>query len=235
MIHLSLIIPVYNEDARLARGLMQILSYVAKQNYRWEIIVVDDGSATPVSTLVGKKKRGVSIIRLEKNQGKGAAIAAGVRRAKGRYIVFSDIDLSTPIRTLKPMLLQLSSADIVIASRRHKKSRIIAHQPAVREFAGRLFTALSNLLCDTGVSDATCGFKGFRRDVAKRLFSLSQIKRWVFDTEILFLARNYGYSVMEIPVSWRNAKGSKVRFVDAISSLIDLVRIRVYDARGQYT
>lgn len=265
MTYLSLIVPVYNERARLVRGVRRIMSYLRKQPYPWECILVDDGSTKPVRTLPIISKLSFEmggrffVIRLAKNQGKGAAIAAGVQRAKGKYIVFTDIDLSVSIRSLKRVLDVLDngscrahfnsrnrsnmlfkipgierSCDIVIASRRHTKSRIVVHQPFVREFSGRIFTFLSNTICNAGVTDATCGFKGFRKDVAKQLFQKSKIKRWVFDTEILFLARKSGYSIRELPVSWSNVSGSRVRAGDSFASLIDLFKIRMYDAKGIY-
>jgi dolichyl-phosphate beta-glucosyltransferase len=238
MIHVSLIIPVYNEHARLIRGVAAIHTYLKAQTYSWEFILVDDGSDIPVSKVINQKHYRVSIIRLPKNQGKGAAIAAGVRRAKGEYIVFSDIDLSVPISRLRDVLYIFNKRkplfDIVIASRRSPGSQIVVHQPITRELSGRMFTFLSNTICTVGVSDATCGFKGFRARAAKRLFATSKIKRWVFDTEILFLARRYGYSIVELPVSWSNKSGSRVQAGDTITSLFDLLKIRLNEWNGEY-
>lgn len=234
MVRLSFIVPVYNEHARLIRGIEAIHKHLNAQPYSWEFILVDDGSDIPVTNVINKKKYRVSIVRLPKNQGKGAAIAAGVNRAKGRYVVFSDIDLSVPLQSLKPLLSQLNAYDIVIGSRRSQGAKIIVHQKRARELLGRIFTWLSDAVCRAGVSDATCGFKGFRAGVARRLFATSKIHRWVFDTELLFLARKYRYSILELPVSWSNREGSKVKIGDMVVSFIDLLKIRVYDAGGMY-
>ena len=232
-IDVSVIIPVYNEDKRLTTGVERVISYLTHQRYRWELILVDDGSKEPVQKRISKMK-GVSVIRLPKNMGKGRAIAAGVSRAKGKAIVFTDVDLSVGIEMLKPMLAALREYPVVIGSRRKRGAKILVHQPVFRESAGRVFTVLSNFLCATHVADVTCGFKGFTSEAAKSLFSLQKINRWVFDTEVVFLARKKGLMIYELPVAWVNKEGSKVRPWDSVTSLIDLIRIRLSDARGEY-
>ena len=233
---LSLIIPAYNETVRLTRGLSRVTAFLSGKRYAWEIIIVDDGSKIPVKKLLhmAYSHLPVKIFRLNKNYGKGKAIAYGVSRATGKNIVFSDADLSVPIVVVDAIMEQLKHHPVVITSRRSRASEIVVHQPVAREAAGRLFTMLSNTICSTEVTDVTCGCKGFTRDTAKRLFGTSRIYRWVFDTEILYLARKYGYSIAEIPVHWSNKEGSKVRLKDSIGSLYDLLRIRWYDMRGEY-
>ena len=241
----SLIIPVYNEQKRLSHGLSGILSYLMKQPYSWEIILVDDGSRVPVKVFledIGKTKEfpydvaslPISLYRLPRNTGKGAAIALGVKKAVGTYIVFCDIDLSVPITNLSQVIARLKRYPVVIASRRLAQSRIVVHQTVIREFSGRIYTALSNILCKTAVADVTCGFKGFRGDIAKLLFAKRRINRWVFDTEIVFLARRHKYPVSELPVAWADKTGSKVQPFDAFWSLGDLLRVRWYAATGKY-
>jgi dolichyl-phosphate beta-glucosyltransferase len=241
---LSLIIPAYNETTRLVSGLYHALTYLSAKRYTWEIIVVDDGSKIPVTVVIGAARTvkllqlhrhfPLTVYRLEKNYGKGRAIAEGVKRANGRYIVFCDADLSVPISTVDEILAHLPRFPVVITSRRTQGSKIITHQTPMREAAGRIFTKLSNVLCATHVVDATCGCKGFTSDTAKRLFGASRIHRWVFDTEILFLARKYGIDIFELPVRWTNKEGSKVRGTDVLRSLYDLLLIRWYDMRGEY-
>jgi len=243
--HLTFIIPVYNETIRLISGLYMVLSYLKKQRYPWELIIVDDGSTPPVSVLLAQAKRRailrydirklpVRIVRLPKNSGKGAAVASGVKAARGVYIVFADIDQSVPVTELKPMLRLLPKHPVVIASRRIEGAKTVVHQTYIRETAGRVFTASANMICQTHVSDVTCGFKGFQRNIAKTLFRQSKIGRWVFDAEILFLARRMGFDVYEMPVAWTNKTGSKVRTIDSINSFIDLLHIRWNEARGAY-
>lgn len=226
----SLILPVYNEEKRLLPGLAQAISYLNKQSYAWEIILVDDGSLVPVRL----KKKGLTIFRLPKNMGKGAAIARGVSLAHGRYIIFSDIDFSVGVGAMQQFLHALRSSPIVIGSRRAPGAVIATHQPFMRETAGRIFTFLSNAVCRVRVRDATCGMKGFRMAAAKNLFARQKISRWVFDTEILFLARKAGIPITELPVVWRDAKGSKVTPMGMVQSIIDLAKIRMYEMRGLY-
>jgi len=244
-VKLSLIIPVYNEPIRLIPGLNTVLAYLIKCPYRWELILVDDGSDRPVTSLLKQAQKDqtlrfklaklpVSLYRLSRNQGKGAAIRKGVEQAQGEYLVFTDIDLSVPITTLSLLLKELPRYPVVIASRRLSGSRIAVHQSRAREFLGDIFTKLSNLICATGVSDVTCGFKGFRRVIAKKLFALSRINRWVFDSEILFLAQKNKLKIQELPATWTNQRGSKVRFSDVFTSLFELVKIRWYDWVGAY-
>lgn len=228
---LSLIIPVYNERARLISGISKVLVYLKRQSYSWELIIVDDGSEIPVKKFL-KNSFPLTIYRLQKNSGKGAAIRYGVTKAKGKFIVFSDIDLSVSIDFLTQMLRELQHHPVVIASRRLPESRIVVHQPYIREFSGRIFTAVSNILCNTAVADVTCGFKGYHRDTAQLLFGKSRINRWVFDTELVFLARKFGISVFEMPVDWKNKAGSKVKPWDSILSIIEVIKIRLYDMRS---
>jgi dolichyl-phosphate beta-glucosyltransferase len=232
----TLIIPCYNEEERFESGFIAGIQYLKSQRFTWEMLLIDDGSRVPVTRLVvGVMKRHqaefrrnlpVFVYRLPANTGKGAAIRLGVAKSRGEYIVFSDIDLSVPIENIVPLVGFLKKYGMVLASRRTSTSKIVVHQAPVREVAGRIFTALSNRICRTDVSDVTCGFKGYRRDVAKMLFLKSRIDRWVFDTEIVYLARKFGISIYEMPVDWSNKAGSKVKPGDSLQSFIDLIRIR---------
>lgn len=242
---LTLVVPVYNEIPRLLEGFGQITSYLTKQYKQCEILIIDDGSSvSPRQVLEASrykrmmnqmiKQKSLRIIRLEENQGKGAALFEGIRLAKGKYVVFTDIDCSVPMHFLPDLIEQLKTHDIAIGSRRLADSQILVHQPFLREFAGRIFTVLTNIICQLNVSDVTCGFKGFRTPVAQYLFSKQQIKRWSFDAEVLYLARKFGYSIAQVPVVWSNKTGSRVRFIDTIRSVIDLLVIRFHDIRNTY-
>lgn len=236
IIELTLIFPVYNEQERLTYGIRTALKYLMRQTYRWEVIVVDDGSYIPAAETLAAENLlfvpNLDVIRLWPNCGKGRAIAQGVAKARGKYIVFSDIDLSVPIATISKLLHDLKNHELVLASRRAQGSRILTHQPWLRETSGRIFTWLANVICGLRVTDATCGFKGFRKAAAKRLFKKMKIDRWVFDVEILYLARKLGYSVKEMAVTWADRKGTKVRFTDFFFTFFDLLRIRLNDNVG---
>ncbi len=264
----SIILPVYNETARLVPGLTAVVEYLAKQDSKkakkplrsrakkpqslkaikkltWEIIMIDDGSNVPaaevinhshlqstISKLIKQKKfRGY---RLSENQGKGKAIATGVFRAKGKYIVFMDIDGSVPITSLPQFMNSLKNSPIAIGSRRIPESVIAVHQPFFRETGGRIYTFLSQSMFSLSIHDATCGFKGFQRDVARDLFGRQKISRWAFDTELLALAVERGYAVEEIPVVWSNKMGSKVTVSDTLESFFDILRIYWYKVTDAY-
>lgn len=220
---LSLILPVFNESRRLKTGLTQAIDYLNRQNYSWEIIVVDDGSTDDSTQDISN----LYLIHTTRNFGKGHAVRLGVTAATGDYIVFSDIDFSVSIDHLPQFLAALKSIDIAIASRRLPHSRIAQHQPLLRESLGRGFTALSNFILGLDHSDLTCGFKAFRSQVAKDLFSRQKLNGWAFDSEILFLAQKSGYTVTEIPVSWHNHPLTKVNLVkDIANSFWSLIYIR---------
>ena len=242
----SLIVPVYNETDRLLLGVSEMLTVLLKQKDAWELLLVDDGSAYPIESVIKKhsalyarfrtlkSQKKMKVIALPTNSGKGAAIGAGVNESVYSDILFSDVDCSVPLSMITPFRAALKRADVVIASRRLPTSQIMVHQPFVREAAGRVYTFLSNSLYGLGVTDATCGLKAFRGSVAKTVFDLHRIHRWAFDTEILFLARKRHYTIEEVPVVWSNKIGSRVKFIDTTKAFTDLFTIRINDLKGLY-
>lgn len=234
----TLIIPLYNESERIEEGLKKALRYLPRTSYRTELILVDDGSkddTTQKATEMLKAYKHAKILSHSKNKGKGAAIKTGVKAASGKYVVFSDIDFSTPITEIVKLIDGLKVSDIVIGVRRDKKSLILKHQPKLRELLGQVFTKISNNLVTPGIVDATCGFKGFRNEVARDIFKRSRIERWAFDSEILFLAQKLDYSIRQVPVSWAHTEGTKVNMlIDGVQALSDIFKIRSNWSRGVY-
>jgi dolichyl-phosphate beta-glucosyltransferase len=235
----SLIIPAYNEEKRIGKSLEQIIRFCNAQGYPYEVLVVDDGSRDATVELIRRQFGAhgqLRVIEQPVRGGKGAAVKRGMLEGKGAYLLFSDADLSVPIELLPAFLSRLeNSCDIAIGSRRAPGAVIEIHQPFFRELMGRVFTWLSNLVLGLRHSDATCGFKGFRRDAAKDLFSRQQLHNWSFDSEILFIARLKGYRVAEIPVSWRNDQATKVcLWKDSIASFLGLLAIRKNRLLGRY-
>ena len=233
--YLSFILPVYDETSRLVQGLSAAISYLQKQRYAWELIIVDDGSYVPVSeflktTPIQRRLRNMphTIIRLPRNSGKGIAIREGVRAARGKYIIFSDVDFSVKISVLPHILAGFVRGPVVIASRRAPGSIIATHQPVLRETAGRLFTYVSNVLLGIHVYDITCGFKGFERRAARRLFRDLVIGGWVFDAELLWRARQLGIPIIEVPVRWSDKPGTHVHMRDIVHSWTDLMKFWIY-------
>jgi dolichyl-phosphate beta-glucosyltransferase len=238
-VYLSLIIPAFNEETRIGKSLEQILRFLKSQSYSFEVIVVDDGSSDGTSALVHDRYGDEPCVRLHGKplrRGKGAAVQEGMLQANGRFVFFSDADLSVPIETIPSFLSHLQNGcGIAIASRRRRGAKLERHQPAIREFMGGVFTRLSNWILALQHSDLTCGFKGFRREIAKELFSRQRLDSWSFDSEILYLAKIKGYRVSEIPVTWRDDAATKVRLLrDVVSSFLGLLFIRVNDYLGRY-
>lgn len=239
-IRLSVVVPAYNEAARLGATLERIREYLLGQNYSWEIVVVDDGSGDDtagVAERAGAADRRVRLLRNGTNRGKGFSVRNGVSQARGAYILFSDADLSTPIEDVEKLFPHLLSGkyDIAIGSRSLKDSDVRVHQPWYRELMGKIYNKLVRAIALRGFKDTQCGFKLFKADAAKEIFAKARIERFSFDVEALYLARKKGRRIVEVPVTWYNSPRSRVRVIsDPIQMFLDVVRIRLNDLRGLY-
>lgn len=227
-IYISIVVPVYNESKRID-NLPKIVKFFENTGQRSEILIVNDGSTdNTFDKLINlQKKYSFKLISYKKNKGKGFAIKKGMLQAKGGYRLFMDIDLSTPLKEYNKFISYFGNYDVIIGSRRTKGSNIVKHQPRIRESMGRVFTRVSQLILGLKLTDFTCGFKCFSAKSVKEIFSRQKIERWGFDSEILFLANKYGFSIKEIPVSWENNSSSRVKFPqDMIRSFWELLQIR---------
>lgn len=236
---LSIVIPAFNEERRLGASLVTLKAFLRWQRLNAEVLVVDDGSTDATATLVRKAAKafvGLRLLSQPGNQGKGAAVKAGVLASRGKQILFSDADLSTPLEELTGLQAALrQGADIAIGSRALDRSRISVRQPLYRELAGRVFNRLVQWVSVPGIRDTQCGFKLFKAPVAKRLFACQQVPRFGFDVEVLFLARLAGYRIDELSVRWVNSPETKVRPIrDGGRAFIDLALIRLYQFQGRY-
>ena len=234
---LSVVIPCFNEEARIGKTVHTIESYLIEKGLDYEIIMVDDGSSDETIVIAERhamNKKRFRAIQLEHNQGKGNAVKTGALKASKEWIVFSDADLSTPIETLDDFD-NYSIFDIIIGSRNLADSQIKIKQPFFRSTLGKLFPFLVKLLVVRGIQDTQCGFKLMRRNVAQKIFPKQRIKGFAFDVEFIFLAQKYGFSIKELAVEWSNAGGSKVNpIADSFRMLLSLVRIRMNDVLGKY-
>ncbi|MEW6096774.1 MAG: glycosyltransferase [bacterium] len=238
--YLSIVIPAFNEELRIKETLCKIVEYIKTKDYSYEIIVVDDGSIDRTVEVVKftaeSLKESITIIKNERNIGKGGAVKNGILKAKGEFILFSDADLSTPISELDKLLpLVEGEYDIAIGSRALPESDIKLHQPWYRENMGRIFNLFVRLIAVRGIKDTQCGFKCFKGSIAKEVSSKQYINRFGFDVEILFIAKKLGYKIKEVPIKWINSPHSRVHAIkDSSEMLMSLLKIRMNDLKGLY-
>ena len=238
-VELSIVIPAYQEAERISQSLERIDGYLAARGVRAEIIVVDDGSRDGTADVVRNAARAlrtpVRLLVSARNRGKGHALKLGFEAACGERILFSDADLSTPIDCADAVLAPLDEGfDFVLGSRKMEGAQLEVRQPWLRETLGKGFTLLARVLI-ANVSDVTCGFKAFRGDIGRDLFARVRLDDWSFDAEILLIARYRRCRFTEVPVSWQDREGTKVRLVrDMLSTLAGLVRMRTHLALGRY-
>jgi glycosyltransferase involved in cell wall biosynthesis len=235
----SIVVPAFNEASRIGDSIQKIEDFLGKLPFGSEVVVVDDGSSDATSDIVRRLKfPGLRLITNDVNHGKGFAVQMGVLAATGEYVLFSDADLSAPIEEFDKLLQAAESqrADVVIGSRAVDRSFIQIHQTRVRELGGILFNRMVRLLLGLNIYDTQCGFKLFRREKIRPVFEKLRITGFGFDPELLFLASRAGLKILEIPVRWSHAEGSKIRFLrDGIRMFTDLVRIRWNAIRGRYS
>ena len=227
---ISIVIPAYNEEARVGGTLDAMLVWLDAQREDYEIIVADDGSRDSTIAVVeerSKRNPRVRALALKPNRGKGAAVRAGILAAKGDEVLFSDADLATPIEELVNLraAMRRDGADIAIASRALPESEIQTRQHPLRELMGRTFNVILRAAVMGGIKDTQCGFKLFRGEVGRELFGQATVDGFAFDVEILMLARGR-FKVTEVPVVWRHVEQSKVSpGRDAALMLWDVIKL----------
>lgn len=230
---LSAVIPAFNEAERIGDTLERVVSYLSGEAYSWEVVVVDDGSTDDTAAMAKEWAHTSDSERMVHVQtiphgGKGWAVKKGMLAASGQYRFMSDADLAMPIEQLDGFLERMEEGyDIVIGSRQKAGARRYG-EPVGRHVMGRAFNWSIRLLVVGGFEDTQCGFKCFRGDVAKELFSLQRTKGFAFDVEILYMAMKKGLRVMEMPIDWYHQRASKVRpFVDSFQMLRDSLSLRL--------
>lgn len=229
--YLAVIIPAYNEEVRITRTLERVNEYFSGQTYTWAVTVVSDGSKDRTNTLVEEfclGHQGFSLMALTPNQGKGSVVRKGIMAAEADFILFSDADLAAPIEEVEKLFPFMATCDIAIGSRPLKESNLEIRQPFYREAFGRTANKLIQLLAVKGIKDTQCGFKLFKRDVAKDVFSRCALNGFSFDFEALMIGQILGYKIAEVPIRWSHQEGSKVViWRDAPKAFFDLFKIRM--------
>ncbi len=238
----SFVMPAYNEEDRLPASLDRVIAFLGAQPFASEIVVADDGSSDATPQIVEGRMAALPanvelrLLRHERNQGKGAAIRTGCLAAAGDCVFFMDADLATPPEESLRLLERLEAgAPVVIGTRiQHDGSDMRASQPAQRRIVGRAFTMMRmtmRVLPDIG--DTQCPMKGFTRDAAQRIFARQRLAGWIFDAEVLYVARQLGYRIESVPVRWQHVEGSRLRVRPSQAWQIarDLVRLRFIHKR----
>lgn len=238
-IDLSIVIPAYNEESRIAPTVRDIIDYCRSRSSTFEVILVDDGSQDG-TTSIGRQLCGefpeLRLIRLAANHGKGYAVRSGVVNAVGRLILFTDADGATPIGEIERLESALAvGADVAVGSRALRANGVEVQAKLYRHIIGRTFHFLVEQLTGGRVKDTQCGFKLFHARAAQDLFSRMRMNGFSFDVEVLVMARRRGYRIAEVPVNWSHRPGSKVRLtIDSLRMAADLVRIRAHCLGGEY-
>ncbi len=235
--YLSIVIPAYNEEARLPQSLQEVAEFVATQAYPIEVVVVDNNSKDRTHAIADEFAARLPYLRVlfEGRQGKGAAIRAGMLAARGAYRFICDADLSMPIpevtRFLPP---QLSGYDIAIGSR-EAPGAVRYDEPPHRHLMGRVFNTIVRLLAVPGFQDTQCGFKMFTARAAETLFPLQTLDGWGFDVEVLHAAQKRGYAIVEVPIPWYYKANTRIHPLrDSLDMLREVLKIRANSRRGMY-
>jgi len=234
--HVTVVIPVFNEQDRIAKTLYDTKDFLSAQPYNSDILIIDDGSEDLTAEVIRvvdhygeevKAQNSGAIIENIKNVGKGYSIAKGLLLAKGDFIVFTDADQSTPISEISKLINKLEDGyDVVVGSRNLKTSEII-NRPVVRLFLSKCFNTIASLMGLLRVSDSQCGFKAYRRNAGRDVAGRQKTYGFCFDVEHIHTATKLGYRVAEVPVKWTHDDGSTLSLCnDSLSMLLDLIKIR---------
>lgn len=245
---LSVVIPAYNEETNIRLGALdKVARYLEHKKYKWEVIVVDDGSTDMTKRLLADfsaQNTGFTII-YNSHQGKAGTVITGMLAAQGHYVLFTDLDQATPMTELEKLLPWFEKGyNVVIGSRSGERKGA----PIFRKFMARGFMIVRSLILGLhGIADTQCGFKAFENSVAKVIFK--KLHRYAhdhhvtkganvtagFDIEVLFLAKRLGYKLKEVPVDWHYVETRRVNPIrDSIQGLLDIIAIRFNATRGIY-
>lgn len=230
---ISVVMPAYNEEKNILEAIRRVDAFMKLKNGEWELIISSDGSKDSTDSLVADylKKRSdnrVKLLTAGHNKGKGASVRRGILAAEGQIILVTDVDLSSPIKEVDRLIAALNDgADVAIGSRAIRSKDCDVQQSVKRKLTGRIFNFFVKSLVLRGFHDTQCGFKCFKHDAAKALFSAQKLDGFSFDVEILCLAIKNGYKVKEVPVMWKQGATSRVSLLkDSLAMLRELFYLR---------
>ncbi|MFA5086747.1 MAG: bifunctional glycosyltransferase family 2/GtrA family protein [Candidatus Paceibacterota bacterium] len=236
---ISIIIPAYNEEKRLPKTLAAVFAFLDNEKIEAEVIVVNDGSRDGTKKIaddIAAVRKNLKVISYAENKGKGGAVKTGVMAATGEFVIFLDADNSTSmsgIKQIKDLINQ--GCDVVIGSRKIKGAKILKQQPFLRRILGSGFNLFVKIILGlSDYSDTQCGFKGFRREVARNIFAKAKITGFAFDTELLCIAGNFNYKIKEMPIFWQDEKQSTLRLKSVWNIFLDVWKIKYNLLRGEY-
>lgn len=244
---LSVVVPSYREARNFSRGVLdEIVEYLKKQSYTWEVVLTDDGSTDDTPQLLEEFAKKQSGVRVQHNphRGKGPTVAAGMLAAQGKYRLFTDFDQSTPLSEFEKFLPFIEDGyDVIIGSRALQGAKR-EREPLHRHMMGLVFNLLVQLVAVPGIYDTQCGFKLFSAKAAEDLFPRLQVYQskerqdaftGAFDVELLLLARRHKYQIAEVPVAWHHNATERVSpLKDSARMFFDILKIRLADLQNRY-
>src|SRR6266478_4929558 len=235
----SIIIPAYDESARIGATLATVLAYAEARGWDAEVIAVDDGSRDNTVEIVRSYAQSNPRLRLLENpgnRGKGYSVRNGMLHAQGEILLFTDADLSSPIEEAEKLFAALENgADIAIGSRWLQSDLQTQRQPLHRQLFGRVFNMLLHIILGLSFKDTQCGFKAFTRPAAETIFPLQNIERWGFDPELLYLAKKFKLKAVEVPVAWAHREGTRINPLrDGAKMFLEMLKIRWNALTGKY-
>jgi glycosyltransferase involved in cell wall biosynthesis len=235
----SIVIPAFNEEARIGATLAAVVRCVEANHWNAEVIVVDDGSTDRTASIVNTIAAEYPVVRLlpnGENRGKGYSVRNGMLHGSGDIVMFTDADLSSPMEEAPRLFNAIQQgADVAIGSRWLERGRQTIQQPLYRQFFGRCFNLVTRMIMRLPFADTQCGFKAFTRSAAQTIFQLQRIERWGFDPEILFIARKRGFIIREVPVTWGHDERTRISYLkDGMQMLKELLLVRWNALIGVY-
>jgi len=239
---LSIVMPAYNEVARIRPSLEVIRSFLIRHSIAAEVLVVDDGSTDGTAEVVRSLNAEfepagpLRILQNPGNRGKGYSVRHGMIESRGARVLFTDTDLSSPIEEYFKLAAPLDrgEASIAFGSRALPESRLGVRQSRMREYSGRSYNLAVRILAGLPFRDTQCGFKLFTREAADAVFPLQTIDGFGFDVEVLYIARKLGIRMAEVPVAWSHVEGSHVKLLNGARAFWDILRVRYQDLTGGY-